>query len=144
MKWLTTLGLCALVGCGGMKQKALEDAMVSIWNVGDLSVIDAAYEAELAHEVKRFVTENRDLYPDLEVTVDQVIVKGPWFVSMWTVSGTHRELDLPVQISGVSVRKREGGVFVEERMVYDQKSVYDQLGFRVVPPAGASAFGETD
>ena len=29
-------------------------------------------------------------------------------------------------------------------MYYDMKSVYDQLGFRVLPPAGVSPFGSVD
>jgi uncharacterized protein YndB with AHSA1/START domain len=131
--WLT-------LACSAMKERAITQAMDRIWNRGDLSTIDAAYTPELAAEVRRFVTENRALYPDIKVTIDRVVVKGPIFVTQWTVSGTHRDLKRPVTISGVSVRRWEGGKFVEETMVYDLKSVYDQLGFRVLPPAGASPF----
>ena len=132
--------LSLLFSCTAMKEHAIESAMDKIWNQGDLSVIDAAYTPELASEVKRFVVENRALYPDIHISIDNVIVKDDWFVTQWTVSGTHRDLKRPVKLSGVSVRRYEGGKFVEETMVYDLKSVYDQLGFRVVPPAGVSPF----
>lgn len=128
------------VACAGMKEQAIEQAMDRIWNQGDLSTIDAAYTPELAAEVKRFVVENRALYPDIHINIDNTIVKDDWFVTQWTVSGTHRDLMLPVKLSGVSIRRYEGGQFVEETMVYDLKSVYDQLGFRVIPPAGTSPF----
>jgi hypothetical protein len=140
MPRVALLLLPALVGCAAAKERALRDAMDRIWNEGDLSVIDAAYEPELAHEVKRFVEENRTLYPDIHVEIDDVIARGDRFVSVWTVTGTHRDLGVPVRVQGVSVRRREGGRFVEETMIYDAKAVYDQLGFRVQPPEGTSPF----
>lgn len=132
--------LSLFVACASMKEQAIEQAMDKIWNQGDLSVIDAAYTPELAAEVRRVVVDNRALYPDIQITIDNTIVKNDWFVTQWTVRGTHRDLQKPVKLSGVSVRRYEGGKFVEETMVYDLKSVYDQLGFRVLPPAGVSPF----
>lgn len=141
-----SLGLCTLLalgtGCAGAKEAAIKGAMHDIWNEGDLSVIDAAYSAELAAEVKEFVAENRALYPDIEVTVGDVVVRGDKWVTTWTVQGTHKDLGKAVVIEGVSVRTRTDGVFVEEKMFYDRKSVYDQLGFRVVPPEGVSPFDD--
>jgi hypothetical protein len=68
------------------------------------------------------------------------VIKGNRYVTRWQVSGTHRDLDKPVVLDGVSVRTRQGGVFVEEAMYYDMKTVFDQLGFRVTPPEGTSPF----
>lgn len=135
--------LSLITGCGAAKQRAVEGAMDRIWNQGDLTVIDAAYTPEIAHRVREFVLENRALYPDIRIHIDESIITGPHFVTRWTVTGTHRDLHKPVTLHGVSVRRREGGVFVEESMYYDMKSVYDQLGFRVIPPAGTSPFGAT-
>jgi hypothetical protein len=130
-----------LTGCASaIKEKAIEDAMDRIWNQGDLTVIDDNYTPELAHEIKTFVEENRALYPDIHVEINGVIVKGPYFVTEWTVTGTHRDLGKKVTLEGVSVRKRVDGKFVEESMFFDMKSVYDQLGFKVVPPEGTSPF----
>ncbi len=132
--------LLALLGCATMKEQAVRGAMDRIWNQGDLSAIDESYTPELAEEVKRFVVENRTLYPDINVTIERVTTQGNIFVTEWTVRGTHKDLHLPVTLRGVSVRKYEGGKFVEQTMTYDLKSVYDQLGFRVVPPAGVMPF----
>ncbi len=142
-RWILLLVPLAL-GCAAAKEKALRDAMDRVWNDGDLSVIDEAYVPELAHEVRRFVEENRTLYPDIRVTMDDVIVRGNRYVSVWTVTGTHRDLGQEVTVQGVSVRTREGGQFTEETMIYDAKAVYDQLGFDVVPPEGVSPFVTRD
>ena len=124
----------------GIKEEALKDAMDDIWERGDLTVIDRAYSPEIAPKIKEFVIENRALDPDIQVTIDEVVVKGPYWISTWTVMGTHKDLHKVVTLQGVSFRKREGGMFVSESMYFDMKTVYDQLGFRVTPPDGASPF----
>ncbi|MBM4365285.1 MAG: SRPBCC domain-containing protein [Deltaproteobacteria bacterium] len=132
--------LISLLSCASMKEQAVTRAMDRIWNQGDLTAIDEAYTPELAAEVKRFVIDNRTLYPDIKIHIDRFITQGDMFVTQWTVTGTHKDLHKPVTLHGVSVRRYEGGKFVEETMIYDLKSVYDQLGFRVVPPAGVQPF----
>lgn len=123
-----------------MKRAAIEDAMYDIWEQGNLDRIDANYEPELGHEIRRFVEENRTLYPDLKIRIDDAIIRGNRYVTLWTVTGTHRDVGKPVTLSGVSVRTRVDGKIVEERMFFDQKSIYDQLGFRVEAPAELSPF----
>ncbi len=129
-----------LLACATVKERAVTDAMDRIWNQGDLSAIDEAYTPELAAEVKRFVVDNRTLYPDIKIHIDRFVTQRDIFVTQWTVTGTHKDLHKPVTLHGVSVRRYEGGKFVEESMIYDLKAVYDQLGFRVVPPAGVQPF----
>ncbi len=129
-----------LTGCAGAKEKALRSALEQVWNEGDMAVVDEAYTEELAYEVKQFILENRALYPDMEVEIREVVIRGDTWVSVWQVTGTHKDLKLKVSLEGVSVRKREKGKFVEERMFFDMKSVYDQLGFQVIPPEGVSPF----
>jgi hypothetical protein len=138
---LVILSAVALIGCAGAKQKAVEDAMYALWNEGDMSVIEKAYAPELQNGVREFVNEYRTIYPDIQVRIDDFITTGPYYVTLWTVTGTHKDLGLPVELSGVSVRVREGGKFVREHMYYDMKDVYDQLGFQLVPPDGATPFG---
>ncbi len=138
------LGAICLSACAGAKQAAVENAMYALWNEGDLSIIEANYAPELQNGVREFVEEYREIYPDIEVTIDDFITKGDRYITLWTVTGTHRDLGIPVTLNGVSVRTRTGGVFVEEHLYYDMKSVYDQLGFRLVPPAGATPFGPVE
>ena len=132
--------LALLTGCAAAKLQIIEESMIDIWEHGNLARIDAAYEPELGHELKRFVTENRELYPDIRVSIVDSVIKGNRYVTVWTVTGTHKDLGRKVVLEGVSVRTREGGKIVEEHMFYDAKSIYDQLGFTVTPPAGLSPF----
>jgi len=138
---LAVFGAALLSACAGAKQAAVENAMYALWNDGDLSIIEENYAPELQNGVREFVEEYREIYPDITVTIDDFISKGDRYITQWTVTGTHRDLGIPVTLSGVSVRTRSGGVFVEESLYYDMKSVYDQLGFRLVPPEGATPFG---
>jgi len=129
-----------ITAVAGAKDAAVKAAMEKIWEEGDLSVIDDAYEEELGNEIRRFVQENRDLYPDLKIEIVDSVIKGNRYVTVWEAIGTHKDLKRRVRLEGVSVRTREGGVFTEEKMFYDQKSIYDQLGFTVSPPEGLSPF----
>ncbi len=129
-----------VMGCVAAKEAAIDSAMDQIWNRGETQIIDDNYQPELAHEVKRFVAENRALYPDLKVTIEDHVIAGNRYVTQWAVSGTHRDLGKPVTLRGVSMRTRTEGMFVQEEMFYDLKDVYDQLGFRVLPPDGVSPF----
>jgi hypothetical protein len=137
---LVFLAALASSAHAGVKEDALRKAMDDIWEKGDLSVIDKAYAPDIAPKIKEFVVENRALYPDIQVTIDDVVIKGKYWITTWTVTGTHKDLHKPVKLQGVSVRTREGGVFTSESMFYDMKAVYDQLGFRVTPPEGISPF----
>ncbi|MBW1877929.1 MAG: ester cyclase [Deltaproteobacteria bacterium] len=137
---LLLLVLALLPACEAMKRSALESAMHDIWVEGNLDRIDGAYEPELAWEIKQFVADNRALYPDITLTIDDAIIKNNRYVTVWTISGTHRDLDKRVTLSGVSVRTRVDGKIVEETMFYDVKAIYDQLGFTVVPPPELSPF----
>ena len=140
MRFIALLLLAPLTASAGVKDQAVENAMEKIWEQGDLSIIDDAYEEEIGNEVRRFVKQNRDLYPDLQIEITDSIIKGNRYVTVWRATGTHIALKKKVVLEGVSVRKRVGGKFVEERMFFDQKSIYDQLGFSVEPPAGLSPF----
>jgi predicted ester cyclase len=134
------LALTLLPACEAMKRNALESAMYDIWESGNLDRIDEAYEPELGWEIRQFVADNRALYPDITLSIDDVIIKGNRYVTVWTVSGTHRDLGRRVTLSGVSVRTRVDGKIVQETMFYDVKAIYDQLGFTVVPPPELSPF----
>jgi len=140
IRTLSLVSLALLTGCAAAKLQIIEESMIDIWEHGNLARIDAAYEPELGHELKRFVTENRELYPDIRVSIVDSVIKGNRYVTVWTVTGTHKDLGRKVVLEGVSVRTREDGKIVEEHMFYDAKSIYDQLGFTVTPPAGLSPF----
>jgi hypothetical protein len=130
----------ALSGCSGAIEKRVRSSMDEIWVQGNLSLIDQKYEPELAYEVKAFVRENRTLYPDLELHIEDLVVKSGDIVTTWRVEGTHKDLGERVVLRGVSLRKIDKGKIVAEEMFFDRKAVYDQLGFTVTPPDALSPF----
>ncbi len=130
-----------LSGCAAAKSAAVQSAMHEIWDEGNLARIDEAYAPEVANAIKEFVVEYRTVYPDIEVEIVDSVVQGDRIVTLWTVRGTHKDLGKRVELDGVSVRTIGGGKIVDEQMYYDMKTVYDQLGFRMTPPDGATPFG---
>jgi len=74
------------------------------WGQGDLSAIEAAFAPEhvlhwheltpsdqrrTVEEVKRIVVEYRAAFPDLQVTVDNLVAEGNRVAAMVTFAGTH-------------------------------------------------------
>lgn len=136
------LSLLAVAGCAkNIKGEAIASAMDKVWNEGDLTVLDEAYAPDAVNGVREFVVEHRALYPDITISVDDYVVSGPQIVTMWSATGTHKDLGKKVTIRGVSIRRIEDRKIVEEVMFYDQKAVYDQLGFQLIAPDEATPFG---
>jgi predicted ester cyclase len=81
-------------------------------------------------------------FPDLNVTVEDVLAEGEKVVSRYTVRGTHQgEVEefgpptgRPIEIEGITIHRIEGGKRVEEWERYDNLSVMQQLG--LVPEPG--------
>jgi steroid delta-isomerase-like uncharacterized protein len=75
-------------------------------------------------------------FPDLNVTVEEVIAEGDKAVTRWTVRGTHQgeieEFGPPtgkqVELKGLTMHRIEGGKIVEEWEGYDNLGVMQQLG----------------
>jgi steroid delta-isomerase-like uncharacterized protein len=81
-------------------------------------------------------------FPDINVTVEDVIAEGDKAVTRWTIRGTHRgELmgiaptDKPIELKGITIHRIEGGKIVEEWERYDNLGMMQQLGV-VEQPSG--------
>lgn len=87
-------------------------------------------------EVKQYLSMYVSAFPDLNVTVEDVIAEGDRAVTRWTLRGTHEgeieEFGPPtgrqVELGGISIQRIEGGKIVEEWERYDNLSVLQQLG----------------
>jgi len=80
-------------------------------------------------------------FPDLRITVDDLIAEGDTVVARWTLQGTHQgaALGMPptgkqFSIPGVSIIRLAGGKSVEQWVVNDQLGLFQQLG--LVPAPG--------
>jgi steroid delta-isomerase-like uncharacterized protein len=87
-------------------------------------------------EARQFVSTFFDAFPDINITVEDVIAEGDQAVTRYTIRGTHRgeteEFGPPtgrqMEVEGITIHRIEGGKIVEEWERYDNLSVMQQLG----------------
>ena len=89
---------------------------------------------------KRFVEMYRNAFPDLHITVEDLIAEGDKVVMRWTARGTHQGelMGVPpsgnrVEVTGINIERLEGGKFVESWSNYDFLGLMQQIG--AVPSA---------
>jgi len=100
-----------------------------VWHEPDQDV--RGYE-----QAKQFATGFFDAFPDLNITVDDVVAEGDQVVSRYTIRGTHRgeteDFGPPtgkqMVLEGITIHRFEGDKIVEEWERYDNLSVLQQLG----------------
>jgi steroid delta-isomerase-like uncharacterized protein len=92
--------------------------------------------------LKRVVTMYRAAFPDLRMTVDDVIASGDKVVLRWHSDGTHRgELaglaptGVHASVSGISIDRWQEGKIVEAWAEWDNMGLARQLG--AAPPEGS-------
>ena len=125
-----------------------------VWNKGNLQVTDDLFTPNYAHhdsstpdvgrgpegERKR-ATLYRTAFPDLRLTVEEIIAEGETVVARWSCRGTHKG-DLTgiaptgkqVNITGVSIARFTNGKMSEGFVNWDALNLMQQLG--VVPELG--------
>jgi len=122
-----------------------------LWNNGNLSVADQLFTPtytdhdpstpDFGHgpesERKR-VTLYRTAFPDLRLTIEDIIAEGETVMARWSCRGTHKG-DLSgiaptgkqINISGVTVARLSNGKLAEGYVHWDALGLMQQLG--VVP-----------
>ena len=87
-------------------------------------------------QAKQFVTTYKTAFPDMTVTVEDVIAEGDNVVTRVTLRGTHQgeteEFGPPterqMELKGITIHRIEDGKIVEEWERYDNLSIMQQLG----------------
>jgi steroid delta-isomerase-like uncharacterized protein len=122
-----------------------------LWNKGNLSVADQLFSPNYAHhdpstpdvgrgpesERKR-ATLYRTAFPDLQLTIEDLLAEGETVMARWSCRGTHKG-DLSgiaptgkqFNISGVSIARLANGKLAEGWVNWDALGLMQQLG--VVP-----------
>ncbi len=122
-----------------------------VWNKGNLQVTDDLLTPNYAHHdsstpdlgrgpegEKKRATLYRTAFPDLRLTVEDIIAEGETVVARWSCRGTHKG-DLNgiaptgkrVNITGISIAHFTNGKMSEGFVHWDALSLMQQLG--VVP-----------
>jgi steroid delta-isomerase-like uncharacterized protein len=87
-------------------------------------------------QAKQFVSAFFKGFPDINISVEDVIAEGDKAVTRYTIRGTHQgeteEFGPPtekqMELKGITIHRFEGGKIVEEWEAYDNLSVMQQLG----------------
>lgn len=95
--------------------------------------------------VRQAVTMLLTAFPDLHLTLEDIIVEGDRVAVRWTMRGTHQGASLGMPptgkqftIPGVSLLHLDSGKVVEAWIVQDQLSMLQQLGLAPAPAQAAS------
>jgi steroid delta-isomerase-like uncharacterized protein len=113
---------------------------------GKLDLIDEIFAPDfVAHEadqdirgpegVRQFILMLRAAFPDLQVTVEDVLAEGDKVVQRWSAHGSHQgELmglapsGKRISVAGMTISRFEEGKVAEEWELYDMMGMMQQLG----------------
>jgi steroid delta-isomerase-like uncharacterized protein len=91
-----------------------------------------------ADGVKALVGMYVKAFPDVKITIDDLVAEGDRVVSRWTATGTHNGelMGIPatgkqVTVTGIDISRYSGGKIVEHWGELDQMGMMQQLG--VIP-----------
>jgi steroid delta-isomerase-like uncharacterized protein len=87
-------------------------------------------------EAKQFVSLYKSAFPDMTITVEDVVAEGDRVVTRVTLRGTHQgeteEFGPPtgrqLEGTGITISRIEGGKIVEDWDAYDNLTTLQQLG----------------
>jgi serine phosphatase RsbU (regulator of sigma subunit) len=114
-----------------------------VWNQGRLELADEIFDRYISHQpdglsiergpedVKRFLGEFRQAFPDLHISIDDQIAEGDKVVSRGTIRGTHQGEFRGMAPTGKQIEERGFSVFrfsEEGKVVESWDSYYSQLG----------------
>jgi steroid delta-isomerase-like uncharacterized protein len=134
--------------------KALVRRMANeVMNNGNLRVVDEIIAPNAVNHsnppgfpagtagVKQMVTMYRSAFPDMRITIEDLVAEGDKVVARWSATGTHRGelMGIPatgkrVTVTGIEINRIAGGKIAEHWEIFDQLSMMQQLG--VVPAPG--------
>lgn len=125
-----------------------------VWNNGNLPVAEELFTPNYAHHdpstpdlgrgpesEKKRATLYRTAFPDLRLTLEDIVAEGETVMARWSCRGTHKgELSgiaptgKQVTISGMSIARLANGRLAESWVNWDALGLMRQLG--VVPELG--------
>ncbi len=119
-----------------------------VWNKGNLSLVDELFTTNYEHHdasspdfgrgpesEKKRATLYRTAFPDLRLTIEDIIAEGETVMARWSCRGTHKG-DLSgiaptgkqFTISGVSIARFSGSKMAEGYVNWDALGLMQQLG----------------
>ena len=130
-----------------MQNKALVQRWFDeVWNKGREAAIDEMLAPRaVVHGVgpegfKRFHTAYRTAFPDVKVTIEDMVAEGDRVALRWRATATHTGPLLnvpptgkPVTFEGMGIVRVDKGMIVEGWNLFDQLGMFTQLGVVNLP-----------
>jgi steroid delta-isomerase-like uncharacterized protein len=89
---------------------------------------------------KQLVSMYRGAFPDLHMTIEDLIAEGDKVVTRWKARGTHKGnlMGIPPTnkistVAGIIVTRFAGGKVVEDWESFDEVAMFRQLGVHAIP-----------
>lgn len=110
-----------------------------ILNEGKLDLVDELIDADYVYQapggyeikgiegMKRLAGGFRKSFPDLNITVDDLIAEGDKVVSRFTMRGTHKDTNHNLNAVGIIISRIVGGKVVEDWVIHDRLQFAEQL-----------------
>ncbi len=134
-------------------KKIARKLMEEGWNKGRVEVVDELLSAQCrfhdpvfptltsgAENFKQHIRTCRSAFPDLKLTIEDMIAERDEVVVHWTAHGTHRGPFLGMQpteksatVSGTTINRIEKGKIVEQWADWNLLSLMEQLGLAAAP-----------
>jgi predicted ester cyclase len=119
--------------------KAAARVAFEVWNTGELERLDQYIAADVVHHdrydpngahglagMKKTIARNRELTPDLTITIDDQIAEGSKVATRWTATMTQQ--GKKVSLQGVTIDRFENGKIVEAWRTIDMLGLLQQTG----------------
>lgn len=122
------------------------------WNGGEFDLVDeviasdyvcyeSLYDVIAGREgMKQNIAILRRAFPDIHFSIEDQIAEGDRVVTRWTAQGTQdgpfegiQPTGKQVTVTGISINRMAGGLFVEGWMIFDRLSLLLQLGTEAMP-----------
>jgi predicted ester cyclase len=154
-----------LIGCGKQNAEKLKNDIRQLWveeawNKGNLNALDGFFASNYVYHnipfpdmnsldaYKQYITQNRTAYPDIKITLEDVIVEGDKVVAHGTYQGTQKGLSptmgittgKPVNFRWCTVSRMENGKYVESWAYVDYLGLRQQIGYTMLPPITETTF----
>jgi len=133
--------------------KALTRRFIEEWNKGKaaaMAVIDEMYATDFVSHgdedirgiknVKQSTSEEFSAFPDLHLTIDDMVAEGDKVAARITMTGTHKgeymgapPTNKKITIRAITIERFAGGKIVEEWGMYDTLGLMQQLGLVPTP-----------
>lgn len=163
----SAVGLSLFSGCGGQKGdvEAIKTTIRTVWiedawNNGNYLGLDTLFSPDYVYHnipfadfkgldaYKKFITDNRSAYPDIRITLEDIIVEGDKVMTRGTYQGTQRGVSptmgittgQTVDFKWCVVSRMAGGKFVESWAYVDYLGLRQQIGYTMIPPVTDKTF----